>query len=73
MENKFNRHELEEDLVYLQNEYCDTIQLMEEIYQYHPKNPNFINPISLYEKLKGSLLELECKINEIELKINSIN
>ena len=73
MEKKFNRHELEEDLIYLQNEYFDTIQLMEELYPYHPKNPNFINPISLYEKLKTGLIDLERKINEVELKINSIN
>jgi hypothetical protein len=40
---------------------------------YHPANPNFINPIKMYEDLKVKLLELEQEINSLEREINSLN
>ena len=47
--------------------------VMDQVWTYHPQNPNFVNPISLYEKLKGDLEVLDRKINELEFKINSLN
>lgn len=47
--------------------------LEDEIWLYHPKNPNFINPITLFEKIQADLKALERKIDEVTFKINSLN
>jgi hypothetical protein len=47
--------------------------LEDEIWPYHPKNPNFINPITLFEKIQADLKVLERKIDEVTFKINSLN
>lgn len=64
---------LEQEIKGLQDKYFGTSILMDQIWTYHPQNPNFVNPISLYEKLKGDLEVLDRRINELELKINSLN
>ena len=64
---------LEQEIKGLQDKYFGTSILMDQIWTYHPQNPNFVNPISLYEKLKDDLEVLDRKINELELKINSLN
>lgn len=64
---------LEQEKKTLQDKYFGTSILMDQIWTYHPQNPNFINPISCYEKLKGELEELDRRINSLELKINSLN
>ena len=47
--------------------------LEKQVWEYHPKNPNFINPITLFEKIRLDKEILEYKINEITLKFNSLN
>ena len=47
--------------------------LEKQVWEYHHKNPNFINPITLFEKIKLDKDILEHKINEITLKFNSLN
>jgi hypothetical protein len=64
---------LEQEKKALQDKYFGTSILMDQIWTYHPQNPNFVNPISFYEKLKGELEELDRRINSLELKINSLN
>ncbi len=64
---------LEQEKKTLQDKYFGTSILMDQIWTYHPQNPNFVNPISFYEKLKGELEELDRRINSLELKINSLN
>ena len=64
---------LEQEIKGLQDKYFGTSILMDQIWTYHPQNPNFVNPISFYEKLKGELEELDRRINSLELKINSLN
>jgi len=64
---------LEQEKKVLQDKYFGTSILMDQIWTYHPQNPNFVNPISFYEKLKGELEELDRRINSLELKINSLN
>jgi hypothetical protein len=39
---------------------------------YHPANPDFINPIKAYDELKKSILGLENKLSDIELKIQTL-
>jgi hypothetical protein len=53
--------------------YISYSSLLDEIWMYHPANPNFVNPIKMYEDLKVKLLELEQEINSLEREINSLN
>lgn len=64
---------LEQEIKGLQDKYFGISIVMDQVWTYHPQNPNFVNPISLYEKLKGDLEVLDRKINELEFKINSLN
>lgn len=64
---------LQEELIDLENQYIYVVNLKEEIWNYHPSNPNFINPITLFEKLKLEIDDIERRINEITFKINSLN
>jgi hypothetical protein len=63
LENK--RQELAMDLV-------NNLQIMHEMWAYHPANPNFINPIKGYDELKKLVKDLENKIDDIELKIQTL-
>jgi len=53
--------------------YIDYSLLIDELWTYHPANPDFVNPIKMYDELKGKLKDLECKINSLEREINSLN
>ena len=64
---------LEQEIKGLQDKYFGISIVMDQVWTYHPQNPNFVNPISLYEKLKDDLEVLDRRINELELKINSLN
>ena len=64
---------LEQEIKGLQDKYFGISIVMDQVWTYHPQTPNFVNPISLYEKLKGDLEVLDRKINELEFKINSLN
>lgn len=48
------------------------LQVMGEMWTYHPANPNFINPIKAYDDLKKLVFELENKLDDLELKINTL-
>jgi hypothetical protein len=43
--------ELEARLANLQNFLIDNYTITEEIWAYHPANPDFINPIKMYDDL----------------------
>lgn len=64
---------LQDEIIDLQNKLYALSLVKEEIWTYHPSNPNFINPISLYENLRKDILDIERKINDLEFKINSLN
>jgi hypothetical protein len=64
---------LEQEIKGLQDKYFGISIVMDQVWTYHPQNPNFVNPIPLYEKLKGDLEVLDRKINELEFQINSLN
>ena len=67
------KQRLQDELIDLQNKYQSLIYIKEEVWAYHPANPDFINPISLYETLKNDIDEVEHKISNLEFKINSLN
>ena len=64
---------IEHQILDLNNKMIDLIAIQQELWIYHPANPNFINPIKEYEVLKLEIEELECKINSLRLELNSLN
>jgi hypothetical protein len=46
--------------------------MLDEFWQYHPANPDFINPIKAYDDLKKSIVNLELKLTDLESKINHL-
>jgi predicted nucleic acid-binding Zn-ribbon protein len=64
--------DLENEKLDLQQEIASSYQVLEEMWVYHPANPNFINPIKAYDELKKLVLKLESKINDLELKIQTL-
>jgi len=67
MNNKINK------LQELKLEYIHQTNILDELWLYHPSNPNFVNPIRAYEEIKNNLHDLEHKINSLEREINSLN
>lgn len=57
----------------LKVEYLVNSNYLDEVWRYHPSNPNFINPLKVYKELKDKLDELERKINILERENNSLN
>lgn len=64
--------DLENEVVNIQNQLMDGYGVLEEIWVYHPANPNFTNPIKAYDELKKSILDLEVKLANLELKIKTL-
>ena len=64
---------LEGELSSLHSKLCKLHSLKDEIWPYHPNNPNFTNPIILFDKIQSDLKILERKIDEVTFKINSLN
>lgn len=67
------KKQLMNDLEKLQNECLSIAAIMDEVWVYHPSNPDFINPISYIEYLKGELKRLEREVDEIEREIQLIS
>jgi hypothetical protein len=61
--------ELEARLANLQNFLIDNYTITEEIWAYHPANPDFINPIKMYDDLIIEAHKLEEQINEVQSKL----
>ena len=64
--------ELEIKVVSIQNQLVGDYELLDEFWKYHPSNPNFVNPIKVYDNLKKSIGDLEIKLIDIESKINHL-
>ena len=67
------RQKIEHELIDLQNQLYALANVKQEVWAYHPSNPDFINPISLYESLKGDIEKIERKIDFLERELNSLN
>ena len=46
--------------------------MLDEVWQYHPANPEFLNPIKVYDELKKSISLLEKDLSNLELKIKHL-
>ena len=64
--------ELNQKLCDLQNEIIEHTLIMDELWKYHPANPNFINPISLYKNLKIEVSNMDAEIENIESMIDAL-
>ena len=64
--------DLENEMVDLQNQLISNYDVLEEMWVYHPANPDFINPIKAYDELKKSIAKLEDKLSDLELKIKTL-
>tara|TARA_Y100000361_G_scaffold11982_1_gene9557 strand:- start:1512 stop:1721 length:210 start_codon:yes stop_codon:yes gene_type:complete len=49
-----------------------TVTVMEEVWNYHPDNPNKKDPIVEYEKLKQIQSDVEGEIEEVEQEISKL-
>tara|TARA_Y100000385_G_scaffold288649_1_gene355812 strand:+ start:2739 stop:2951 length:213 start_codon:yes stop_codon:yes gene_type:complete len=67
------KKDLESRLNSLRASYVSINDIADEIWSYHPSNPDFINPIRVYEELVLKLKGLEEKISKLEMQINSLN
>ncbi len=65
-------HQLEEKLSNIQNELVGYNIMLDEVWQYHPANPDFLNPIKAYDELKKSISTLEKELDNLELKIKHL-
>lgn len=61
--------DLENEALNIQNQLIDDCELLDEMWKYHPANPDFINPIKAYDDLKKSIELLENKLNDLDSKI----
>lgn len=63
---------LEDKLRCAQNDMIDLFNIKEELWRYHPKNKQFINPIKEYNTILSKISHLEENINAIELDISHL-
>jgi len=68
-----SKRDLENTISSLRTTYIHLDNVLDEIWSYHPANPDFINPIRVYDELVGKMVELERKISKLELQLNSLN
>jgi len=64
--------ELEDELANVQNRLINDYEVLDEMWMYHPANPDFINPIKAYDILKKSIVDLEVRLADLELKIKAL-
>jgi hypothetical protein len=67
------KNKMENEIIDLQNKLYAIAIIKEQVWTYHPANPNFLNPISLYENLSNEIDEIERKIEILECRLNSLN
>lgn len=68
-----SKQDLENRINSLKESYISINNIADEVWSYHPSNPDFINPIRVYEELALKLRSLEEKISSLEFQINSLN
>jgi hypothetical protein len=68
-----NKNELLFQIEELMNELVSTNQIKDELWMYHPSNPNFINPISSYEKVKSVIKDIEDEIDKLKQQLLTLN
>lgn len=64
--------DLENEKLNIQQDILNACHVLEEMWAYHPANPDFINPIKAYDELKKTISGLEKKMDDLDLKINTL-
>lgn len=64
--------QLGEKISNIQNELIGYNIMLDEVWQYHPANPDFLNPIKAYDELKKTISTLEKELDDLELKIKHL-
>ena len=64
--------QLGEKISNIQNELIGYNIMLNEVWQYHPANPDFLNPIKAYDELKKTISTLEKELDNLELKIKHL-
>ena len=59
--------DLETKVSNIQNELIGYNLMLDEVWQYHPSNPDFLNPIKVYDELKKSISNLENNLEDLEI------
>ena len=64
---------LDEQIEDLRYQHEGLIEVLDEIWCYHPDNVNYTDPVKTYNEVAKKLNVLEGKIGTLEFKINSKN
>jgi len=67
------KQDIEIEIKNLEDKLYTIALLTEQVWAYHPANPDFVNPISLYEFLNSEINVIERKINFLECELNALN
>ena len=67
------RQDIENEIIDLENKLYALAIIKEQVWVYHPSNPDFLNPITMYENLSNEIDGIERKINFLECELNSLN
>ena len=70
--NEMDLQELEFELFQKQDQLLASCEYLDELWQYHPGNEDFVNPIKEYDDLKIVIKKLEAQIETIENKIKHL-
>jgi uncharacterized coiled-coil DUF342 family protein len=65
-------HDLEDKISNLQNALVSNYSVMDELWKYHPANPDFVNVIKAYDEVKKEINTIEVQLADLELKIKHI-
>jgi hypothetical protein len=68
-----NKNELLSRIEKLTDDLININQVKDELWMYHPSNPNFINPISSFEKVKLVIKDIECEIDDLNQQLLTLN
>jgi uncharacterized coiled-coil DUF342 family protein len=64
--------DLEDKISFIQNDLVSNYTIMDELWKYHPANPDFINVIKAYDEVKKEIIKVEVQLADLELKIKHI-
>ena len=64
--------DLEDKISFIQNALVSNYTIMDELWKYHPANPDFVNVIKAYDEVKKEIIKIEVQLTDLELKIKHI-
>jgi uncharacterized coiled-coil DUF342 family protein len=64
--------DLEDKISFIQNALVSNYTIMDELWKYHPANPDFVNVIKAYDEVKKEIIKVEVQLTDLELKIKHI-